>query len=100
MKAMKELYRILKKGGQAVLQTPYSPIIETSFEDESVDTPEKRKEFFGQDDHVRVYGLDFFERLESVGFKLNIVKNDELFSKEECKKYGVNEREDLILVTK
>ena len=44
--------------------------------------------------------MDLFARLESVGFKLNIIKNDDLFSRDECEKYGVNYREDLILVSK
>ncbi len=99
-KAMKEFYRILKKGGKAVLQTPYSPILKDSFEDQTKTSEHERKHFFGQKDHVRVYGLDLFERLQSAGFTLKIVKNDELFSREESRKYGVNEREDLILVEK
>jgi glycosyltransferase involved in cell wall biosynthesis len=100
LKAMKELYRVLKKGGCAVLQTPYSPKIAESFEDKSINTDELRNKFYGQSDHVRIYGLDFFERLKSVGFSLDIVKNDELFTQEHCKEYGVNYREDLILVKK
>jgi glycosyltransferase involved in cell wall biosynthesis len=100
LQAMKELYRVLKKGGYAVLQTPYSPVIEESFEDRKLSTDIERLEFYGQVDHVRIYGLDFFSKLESVGFELNIIKNDELFIREECKKYGVNFREDLIFVKK
>lgn len=98
--AMKEMYRVLKEGGQAVLQTPYTPLLEKSFEEGSINTPEERLKYYGQDDHVRIYGNDFFKRLQSVGFKLNIVKNSDLFSAEECSKYGVNYNEDLILVSK
>ena len=100
LKAMKELYRVLKKGGYAVLQTPYSPVIEKSFEDKRINSDAERLKFYGQADHVRIYGMDLFARLESVGFKLNIIKNDDLFSRDECEKYGVNYREDLILVSK
>jgi glycosyltransferase involved in cell wall biosynthesis len=100
LKAMKELFRVLKKGGCAVLQTPYSPDIDKSFEDETINTDQQRKKFFGQSDHVRIYGKDLFERVKSAGFELKIVKNNDLFTEEESKKYGVNNKEDLILVVK
>ena len=98
--AMQELYRVLKKDGCGVLQTPYSPVIEKSFEDSTINTEEKRKEFFGQADHVRVYGTDFFDRLKSVGFIIKESKNDDLFSQEESNRYGFNSKENLIMVTK
>ena len=99
-KAMHELYRVLKKNGYAVLQTPYSNALKQTYEDKTIQSSEKRLEKFGQEDHVRIYGLDFFERLEEAGFDLKIFKNDDLFSIEECKKYGVNFNENLILVYK
>lgn len=98
--AMKELFRVLKTGGYAVLQTPFSPIINTSYEDKNIATPADRLSKYGQEDHVRIYGLDLFKRLENVGFILKTVKNYEIFSNEECIKYGVNGKEDLILLTK
>ncbi|WP_238902587.1 glycosyltransferase [Clostridium sp. YIM B02506] len=100
IQAMKELYRVLKNGGYAVLQTPYSPKLSISFEDKEIDTDDKRLKYYGQEDHVRVYGLDFFERLKSVGFKLKIVESDSIFTEDVCKKYGVNNKENLILVSK
>jgi len=100
LKAMKEIYRVLKKDGFAVLQTPYSPVINISYENKAINTPAERLEFYGQSDHARIYGLDLFDKLVNVGFKLNIIKNDDLFTREECKKYGVNHRENLILVQK
>ncbi|MDV4149715.1 glycosyltransferase [Clostridium sp. AL.422] len=98
--AMKELKRVLRNGGYVVLQTPYSNEIHKSFEDEKINTPEMRKKYYGQSNHVRIYGTDLFERLENAGFSLEIIKNDDLFTREECKKYGFNYREDLILVRK
>jgi len=100
LKAMREIYRVLKKGGFAVLQTPYSPVINTSYENKSINTPAERREFYGQSDHVRIYGLDLFDKLVKVGFKLHIIRNDDLFTLEECKKYGVNHKENLIMVQK
>lgn len=100
VKAIGELYRVLKKGGVAILQTPYSQKIDISFEDESIKTDKDRKEFFGQSDHVRIYGMDFFERLKKVGFNLNIIKFAEIFSADEAAKYGILNYNDLIMVCK
>ena len=68
-KAMSELYRVLKPGGWAILDTPMSDQYET-VEDLTIEDPKERERLYGQDDHVRTYGLDKKDRLESVGFKV------------------------------
>ncbi|MEM7355011.1 MAG: methyltransferase domain-containing protein [Acidobacteriota bacterium] len=71
-KAMREMYRVLKPGGWAVVQVPLRGAPDT-FEDPSVTTPEGRLKAFGQRDHVRLYGWkDFAERLEEAGFEVTI----------------------------
>ena len=70
--AMKEVYRVLKPGGQAILQVPFSEKIDKTFEDWSITKPEERLKVFGQKDHVRIYGKDYFDRLKSVGFRIEI----------------------------
>lgn len=67
-KAMSELYRVLKPGGMAILQIPQDLSRATTFEDNSITDPEQRAEIFGQYDHVRVYGRDYFDKLRAVGF--------------------------------
>jgi SAM-dependent methyltransferase len=69
-KAMSELYRVLKTGGWAVLQVPFSKILEATFEDPTVISAEEREEVFGQTDHVRIYGKDYVSRLNAAGFKV------------------------------
>lgn len=64
--AMQELYRVLKVGGWAILQVPIHR--QTTFEDPYVQSPAERLRLFGQADHVRVYGMDYYERLEQAGF--------------------------------
>ena len=55
--------------------------------------------FYGQEDHVRIISKrQFFSELSQY-FTVKVVENRSLFSEEECFKYGVNKREDLILVT-
>jgi SAM-dependent methyltransferase len=71
--AMQELYRILKPKGMAILQIPQDLKRETTFEDDSITDPKERAKIFGQYDHLRVYGLDFFARLRSIGFDVDEV---------------------------
>ena len=59
-KAMKELFRVLKPKGMAVLQIPQDLNRETTFEDNSITDKKERAKIFGQYDHVRVYGKDYF----------------------------------------
>ncbi|QAA82882.1 SAM-dependent methyltransferase [Aequorivita sp. H23M31] len=86
-KAMQELYRILKPGGLAILQVPYSADLEKTFEDDSITDPKERARIFGQYDHVRVYGMDYFEKLRSIGFKVEAVDYTKKLTDEEIQKY-------------
>ncbi|MFY9242573.1 MAG: methyltransferase domain-containing protein [Polaribacter sp.] len=72
-KAMQELFRVLKKGGFGIFQIPQDLSRATTFEDDSITDKKERAEIFGQYDHVRVYGRDYFNRLRSVGFKVDEV---------------------------
>lgn len=67
-KAMQELYRVLKPGGMGIFQIPQDLSREKTFEDDSITDPKERARIFGQYDHVRVYGRDYFDKLRSVGF--------------------------------
>lgn len=72
-KAMKELYRVLSPGGTAILQIPQDLRRAETFEDDTITNPKERARIFGQYDHVRVYGRDFFDKLRSIGFKVDEV---------------------------
>lgn len=82
VKAMREFWRVLKFGGQAILQVPYSTIIETTVEQPEMHNPAMQSKLFGQKDHVRVYALnDYVQRLQSIGFKVEVInefKNNEI----------------------
>ena len=69
-KAMQELYRVMKKGGMGIFQIPLDVTRAKTFEDDSITDPNERAKIFGQYDHVRVYGLDYFEKLRLNGFKV------------------------------
>lgn len=72
-KALQELYRVLKPNGWGIFQVPQDLKRETTFEDNSITDKADRAKVFGQYDHVRIYGLDYFDTLRSVGFKVEAV---------------------------
>lgn len=86
-KAMQELYRVLKPNGMAILQIPQDLERDITFEDDSIVDEKERTKIFGQYDHVRVYGLDYFEKLRSIGFTVKEEAYTTTFSKEEIEKY-------------
>ena len=93
--AMRELYRVLKAGGLALLQVPFSKTISKTIEDASVLDPQEREKQFGQYDHVRIYGLDYMERLKACGFKVKR-RNISLAYQH----LGVNKEEDIFIAEK
>ncbi len=99
-KAMSELYRVMKKGGWGILQVPMKISSEKSYEDFSITDPKERQKHFGQYDHVRWYGMDYFDRLKSVGFETEINFYSQKFSEAEIKRFGLNKNEILPVVRK
>lgn len=98
--ALNEIYRVLKKGGYAVLQTPFSPMIYNNFEDQLLNTEELKEKFYGQRDHVRVFGLRLFDDIKQAGFDLHLYRHDEVLQKFNPAVYGVNYKENFILARK
>ncbi|SFJ28417.1 Methyltransferase domain-containing protein [Myroides guanonis] len=88
-KAMQELYRILKPGGMGIFQIPQDTKRTTTFEDDSITDKKERTRIFGQYDHVRIYGLDYFDKLKTIGFEVNPVDYTVNFTQEEIKRYGL-----------
>lgn len=99
-KAMSELYRVMKTGGWGIFQVPMKNSLEKTYEDFSITDPKERQKHFGQYDHVRWYGMDYFDRLKSVGFEVEANFYSQKFSDDEIKKYGLNRNEILPVVHK
>jgi len=94
-KAMQELFRVLKKGGFGVFQIPQDMSRENTFEDASITDKEERTKIFGQYDHVRVYGRDYFNKLRSVGFKVDEVDYTQRITPEELERFCLMKNEIL-----
>lgn len=94
-KAMQELYRVMKKGGFGIFQIPQDIHREKTFEDNSITDPKERAKIFGQYDHVRVYGIDYFDKLRSVGFTVDEIDYTQKISPELVKRYALMKGEIL-----
>lgn len=96
MKAMREIHRVLRPNGFAVLQTPISHSLDQTLEDPAVTTDAQREATYGQWDHVRVYARDYAERLRAAGFRVEIIDwTGEPGLRELGKRYRLNPREML-----
>ena len=106
-KAIRELYRVLKPGGTALILVPINgiafelPYDETkTLEDEQYNTPELREKHYGQFDHVRLYGSDFKDKLIENGFK---IKSDDFIKRlgyEAIERYALIRNENIFECTK
>jgi len=98
--AFTEIFRVLRNGGTAILQVPYSNLLDKTYEDPSMNTVKLREEHFGQFDHVRLYGTDYPQKLEDIGFNLNLFDPVDVLEKKEINKLSFFEGEKLFVATK
>ena len=70
-KALREIYRVLKPGGSALLMVPISG--RTTLEDSSIQSPAEKEKVYGHPDHVRYYGFDFQSRLADANFHAELI---------------------------
>jgi len=96
-KAIRELFRVLKTNGEAILQVPISKYSKETLEDSSIITLEEREKIFGQKDHVRIYGKDYQKRLENAGFVVNLYDIKKDLNIRNTEKYGLNKEEILYI---
>ena len=86
-KALKELYRIMRRGGWGVILSPVDLEREKTFEDDSITDRAERTRIFGQYDHRRIYGRDYAERLREAGFEVYDIDYKNELSKAEQELY-------------
>lgn len=86
-KAMQELYRVLAPSGTAIVQVPYDAKREITFEDNTITDQSERTRIFGQYDHLRVYGMDYFKKLSSIGFDVSALDYTSGISSDDIERY-------------
>ena len=99
-KAMQELYRVMKPGGYGIFQIPQDLNRDVTFEDDTITDKAERAKIFGQYDHVRVYGKDYFEKLRSIDFKVEEVDYTAQLSEKDIEKYCLAKGEIIPVVYK
>ncbi|MFA6456705.1 MAG: methyltransferase domain-containing protein [Bacteroidota bacterium] len=98
-KAMREFYRVIKKGGWAILLVPITA--EKTIEDPTVTDPAQRLALYGQEDHVRRYGPDYIDRLRESGFTVSKITPAEYLNDADRVLYGItDESGDIYYCTK
>lgn len=97
-KAIKELYRVCKPGGFSILLVPIDLSLKNTKEepDGVILSPEEREKRFGQYDHVRLYGLDYFDRLEKEGYAIE----RKIYESNIITKFGLEPEEELVVCRK
>ncbi len=99
--ALRELFRVLKPGGRAILQTPFASLLKSTLEAPlEIKTDAQRLAFYGQEDHLRLYGRDLFDRIRAVGFELTLHQHKTCLAGFDASRYGVNSEEPLFLCVK
>ena len=93
--AMQELYRVLKPGGFGIFQIPQDLSKAITFADNTITDRKERAKLFGQYDHVRVYGRDYFDKLRSIGFKVDEVDYTKKITLDKIEKYCLMQNEIL-----
>lgn len=98
IKAMKEIHRVLEPHGWAIIQVPI--LKHQTVDGADITNPEERAKMFGQPDHVRVYGPDYKDRLESVGFTVTVDEYVKQIDVKEVDRYRLDEKEDIYVCRK
>jgi SAM-dependent methyltransferase len=99
-KAMREILRILKPDGQAIIMVPLFWDVKSTLEDPSHNTDELRLKHYAQEDHVRLFARqDFLDRLNKAGFKINQLLPSS-FDQKKVKEYAIADNSILYVCSK
>jgi Methyltransferase domain len=91
--ALREIHRVLKRGGRAICQTPYASRLTKTFEDPLLQSTDDRLLFYAQEDHVRLFGSDIAQHFIAAGFIGRLVPHSEILPDVDPEQFGVNEKE-------
>jgi SAM-dependent methyltransferase len=99
-KAMSEIFRVLKPGGWSILQVPIDYSQQITLEEISPLSPQEREKLFGQFDHVRLYGVDYLERLKNIGFEVYLEQYCLTLNTSLVKKFSLDKQETIFFCVK
>ncbi|MDX1645743.1 MAG: class I SAM-dependent methyltransferase [Longimicrobiales bacterium] len=96
--AIRELHRVLKPGGWAIVSVPLD-LDAPTYEDPTVTDPADRAREFGERSHVRLYGLDLRDRLHDAGFDVTMDWARDV-PEDRRRRFGLREDENLFVCRK
>jgi SAM-dependent methyltransferase len=99
-RALSELARVLRPGGVAVLQTPFAAARAATLEDPAITSDADRLRIYGQEDHVRLFGCDLFDRISKAGFEVRFLTHAEALPHLDTAREGVSADEGFVLATR
>ena len=94
-RALGEFHRCLVAGGLLIAQTPYSARLKATFELDGPVSPEFAHLFYGQHDHVRLFGNDIERCFHAAGFDGRLLKHESLLPGVDARDSGCNPHEPL-----
>lgn len=98
--ALAEFNRCLSPQGHLIAQTPYSPVMKHTLETNTPVSTTFKIRYYGQDDHVRLFGADIVDYFKTAGFKGALYPHDKLLGDIDPDLYGVNGKEPFFLFAK
>jgi SAM-dependent methyltransferase len=95
-RALTELARVVAPDGRVILSVPMIDAWEHTIEDPSVTSEQGRDLYFNQEDHLRLYGRDFRERLTRAGFDYTAY----VATEPEVSRHGLDRGETIFICTR
>ena len=100
LRALGEFHRCLSPGGVLVAQTPYSPQLINTLELNRPVSPAFARLFYGQEDHVRLFGADIARYFHAAGFSGEPLPHEAVLGDMDARAQGCNGREPFFVFSK
>ena len=99
-RALAEFARCLAPGGMLIAQTPYAPALKHTFELDTPPTEEFAKIYYGQVDHVRLFGGDIGALFNAAGLTGSLLPHAQLLGDFDPLEFGCNGHEPFFAFSK